>query len=249
MSDSVGGGDPLQRLEEAAERENRALATKGQVRRVDKRSSRRSQMVVAVSLLIAIISVMWSGYNTIQITHNETQNALTREGVESLKAANEKLAAQGLPQIPLPREGESIDADAIAAAAAALMYDRIRSDPAFRGAQGVPGKPGDTGATGATGLPGAPGTEGPRGPEGVPTDEQVNEGISIYCSQASRPCMGEPGPPGKPGADSNVPGPPGPGPAVITFSWTEQTVLGPVVHSYVCSPEPAESTNMVCEEQ
>jgi hypothetical protein len=208
MSGSVGG-DPIARLEQAAGRETRRLATKGQVDRVERRSSRRGQIVTALSLLIAILSVSWSGWNSLQISRNEARDAaedvITTEGLESLRAANEKLVEQGLPEIPLPREGDRVDADAVAAAAAALMYDRIRNDPAFQGPQGPVGPTGAAGTPGSPCLPSEPACVGPGGPEG-PSGAEGAAGADgdkgdrgdpgLPCLPENPACVGPMGPPG-----------------------------------------------------
>jgi hypothetical protein len=213
MSSSVGGDDgrnALDNFEELAMDEARQAPTKGQVARIDRRSSRRSQVAVALSLLIAILAVGFSTYNTVSIARNEAQNALTQEGLDSLRSANEKLAEQGLPEIPLPRDGEAIDADAIAAAAAALMYDRIRSDPSFKGAQGGRGEPCTPDVPGCTGPEGKAGTDGAKGQDGAPapevSDERIAAGIEAYCGRVPSPCVG----PGGPVGPEGPPGPEGP---------------------------------------
>lgn len=236
------------KLIEVGEESGRQSA-KERMERVERKTSRAAQAAVAISLLVALFSLLLAGWNTLSIAHNEAQNAITQDGLESLKAANERLEARGLPKIPLPREGESINADALAAAAAAILKDDIRDDPNFRGPQGRPGDPcvpqvpGCTGPAGPSGQNGSEGQQGPMGAQGPgPTDEQILAGVSAYCTADPTKCQGAKGEKG----DQGVPGPIGPqgsaGPPGIVCPGG----MAPVVKGYpdlegdyavVCRPE------------
>lgn len=204
-----------------------------------------------LSLIIALLSGAWAGWNSIQIAQNEARAAITQDGVDSLKAANEKLEEQGLDPIPLPREGEAIDADALAAAAAALAYNQMKNDPTFQGPQGVPGatgKPGEGGKPGAEGKPGSEGARGQDGEDAPPvTAEQLAQAVAAYCSQASQPCTGDQGPAGRDGVNGADGADGRDGPSVFTFT-VPGNGLSPD-RNYVCSPDPPDSTNFVCQEQ
>lgn len=226
--------------------------------RVERKTSRAAQAAVAISLLVALLSLLLAGWNTISIAHNEASNAVTKEGLESLKAANERLKDRGLPEIPLPREGEPIDADALAAAAAAILKEDIADDPRFRGPQGPPGDSCDSnqiGCRGPAGPSGENGPEGPAGPSGVEgppgedatiTDEELAAAVAAYCTGTSNPCQGDQGPQGDPG-EPGPQGPAGPPPAVFTFTIPGDGLLVPD-RNYVCNPSPVGSSNFVCEQ-
>jgi hypothetical protein len=153
--------------------------------RAERNSLRSLRAAVAIAILGMLLSFLWNGWNSGQIAQNEAQYAITQEGLDSLKAANERLEERGLPQIPLPREGEALDADAIAAAAAAILKDDISEDPTFRGpkgdscdpeevgCQGPSGPSGQPGAPGESGDTGQPGSVGERGPQGRGIDTLV----------------------------------------------------------------------------
>lgn len=124
MATSRGSGEPLVDLDHALTQVEQVP----KVERIERRLNRRSQVVVAVSLIIALLSMAWSTYNGIQIAQNEARVALSEEGLRSLREANEDLARQGLPTIPEPKPGEGIDMNALAHAAAAI----VAGDPRFR---------------------------------------------------------------------------------------------------------------------
>lgn len=76
------------------------------------------------------------------------------------------------------------------------------SDVAQDAPEAIPGE------TGPAGIAGLPGPAGPRGPG--PTAQQVLDGItSCFSAGTCTAPRGEPGPEGKPGADSVIPGPVG----------------------------------------
>lgn len=246
MNTSRGSGEPLADLETQLIQVEQVP----KVEKIERRFNRKGQVVVVVSLIIALLSGAWAGWNSIQIAQNEARAAITEDGVASLRAANEKLEAQGLEPIPLPREGEAIDADALAAAAAALAYNQMKNDPSFRGPQGEKGdscdsnqvgcrgpsgKPGQPGVAGESGDTGEPGLNGERGPQGPgPTDEQVQANIALYCNANPTSCMGPKGDPGTPGAT---------GPAIQSFTFTYGA--GPLAATYTCT-DPDGDLNYEC---
>lgn len=179
MNISRGNGEPLADLEKTLVEVEQVP----KVHRIERRFDRKNQAVVVICIIVSLLAVAWAGWNSIKIAKNEAQFAITREGIESLEAANQRLEERGLPQIPLPREGQSIDADALAAAAAAILKEDISNDPAFRGpqgprgdscdsnqvgCQGPAGKDGQNGSQGRDGLPGEPGEPGQDGEDGAP---------------------------------------------------------------------------------
>jgi hypothetical protein len=249
MNTSRGSGEPLVDLETQLIQVEQVP----KVERIERRFNRRGQVVVVLSLIIALLSGAWAGWNSIQIAQNEARAAITEDGIASLRAANEKLRSQGLDPIPLPREGEAIDADALAAAAAALAYNQMKNDPTFRGPQGEKGDscdsnqvgcrgpsgprgtPGIPGEGGDTGQPGADGQAGPQGPG--PTDEQVQANIAVYCNAYPTSCMGPKGDPGTPGSPGD------PGPAIQSFTFTYGPE--PLAVTYTCT-DPDGDLNYEC---
>jgi len=199
-----------------------------QLRRVERRSSRGTQVAVAISLLIALASVVFSTWNSIAISQNTAHQAVNEKAIQDLREINRLREHAGLPQIPLPKQGEDIDAQTIAAAAAAIALDDIKNDPRFKGPQGVPGESCDSNQVGCQGPKGNDGPEGPEGQEGPsgppgkdadpaakPTDEQVAAAVEAYCSRETQPCRGPAGPEGPmgpqgPKGDVGQMGPEGP---------------------------------------
>jgi hypothetical protein len=174
-----------------------------QAKRAERNSSRGLKAAVAISIIGLFLSFLWNGYNTREIAQNEAQYVITQQGLDSLAEANEKLRERGLPEIPVPREGDGLDADALAAAAAAILKDDIYQDPSFKGRSGDRGEPCTPQVPGCTGQPGKSGSEGARGQDGAnglnATDEQVGEAVEAYCSRPTNPCVGPQGLAGEPG--------------------------------------------------
>jgi hypothetical protein len=231
----------LDQFEELALEEAAQAPTKRQVERVERRSSRRSQIAVALSLLIAIGAVIFSTINSVQIAQTEAKSAITQEGLDNLRDINKDLRDRGLPQIPEPKAGDPVDMNALAAAAAAIVNDRVKDDPRFRGPQGRQGEPCAPQVPGCTGPPGPGGQEGSQGQQGPPgaqgpgpSDAQVQDGVSAYCAANPVNCIGPKGDPG-------VPGPQGErGPAIQSFTY--QDALGV---SYTCT-DPDGDLNYTC---
>ncbi|NUO59010.1 MAG: collagen-like protein [Hamadaea sp.] len=108
--------------------------------------------------------------------------------------------------------GASItQAQAIAAVATYCSSGTCKGPTGATGAQGVAGQEGAAGAAGADGKNGAdstvPGPQGPAGAEGPagpagpgPTQAQINEAVTAYCSAAADRCTGPAGPKGDTGA-------------------------------------------------
>lgn len=206
-SDGLGGSDRrLGELDDKlteVEEEVRRIPTKEHVDHVERSAGRGVRIAIVAAVLVSLLAVAFSAWNTWRIADNAARVAITAEGLESLRAANERLAEQGLPEIPLPREGEPIDADALAAAAAAIVLGEIKDDPDFRGPEGDAGSPGVPGPGGNPGEPGEDGSDGPRG----------QSGDSPPCLSEPMQCRGQdgedgaPGEPGEDGSDAVLPGP------------------------------------------
>lgn len=204
-------GYPLDELEtkiDDVEREVRKVPSKEHVDAVDKRTSLHTKMAVVACLVIALLGFGLSIWNSAVTAHNSARAAITEDGLESLRAANDKLREQGLPQIKVPEAGQPIDSDALAAAVAAIVKADIVGDPAFRGPRGRQGDPCVPAVPGCTGDTGQPGSSGPGGPEGATGDqglqgdqgEQGEKGdMGEPCLPSNPACVGPVGPPGPPG--------------------------------------------------
>lgn len=212
MSSSDGSASSADQLESTLsdlDEQVRHVPTKERVDHVERKASRGAQIAVIVSILIALASAGVTTWNSFTIADNTARAALTEQGLESLEAANKKLEERGLPKIPVPDQGQPIDADALAAAAAAILKADIATDPNFKGPQGPRGRsgaPGEGGDTGGRGREGQSGSQGQEGPS--PSDQRILDAVSAYCSASPARCQGPQGvqgEPGKNGADSTVP--------------------------------------------
>lgn len=194
------------------------------VDRAERRSSRGLRAAVAITILGLLINFLWSGWNATNIAQNEARLALSEQGLESLRSANEELRRQGLPEIPEPEPGEPFDADALAAAAAAILKDDISNDPQFKGPEGDTGPSGAPGAPcvpevpGCTGPPGPGGQDGSQGQQGPKGDEGDQGEMGEPCSPDLEACRGPQGEPGQTGPS----GPPGP---VCPPGWYPEVVM------------------------
>lgn len=184
------------------ERQEKERPTKEDVARIDRRSRMRTNIAVSVSIVIAAIGLILSTKNSGDISDAKAQAAINDVGISALKEANERLAAQGLPQIPVPQPGQPIDPNAIAIAAAGIVRADIRNDPNFRGPSGASGAPGSaiTGPSGAPCLPSNPDCRGPSGESGAPGVSGASGAPGSPCDPATLPaCVGPSGASGAPG--------------------------------------------------
>jgi hypothetical protein len=161
------------------------LPTKRQVSRVATESRRRSSIAVLLSSLlsaaIALTALGWSSINSHAIADNTAKAAITDQSIHSLQDANEKLAARGLPQIPVPQQGQQIDINGLVNSVSALVLADVERDPRFKGPQGATGATGHEGPTGDTGEPGKSGSEGPGGLNGeTPVPTLTAEGHLVF---------------------------------------------------------------------
>lgn len=161
------------------------LPTKRQVRRVATESRRRSSIAVLLSSLlaaaIALTALGWTSVNSRAIADNTARAAITEQSIHSLQDANKQLAARGLPQIPVPSQGQTIDVNGLVNSVSALVLADVERDPRFRGPEGAAGAPGHEGATGHTGEQGKPGSEGPGGLNGeTPVPTVTSDGHLVF---------------------------------------------------------------------
>lgn len=105
--------------------------------------------------------------------------------------------------------------------------------PGVRGERGIQGLPGVQGLQGIPGVPGIPGLPGGPGLPGI-DGRDGEDGEDSPCVDDPEPCRG---PEGRPGADSTVPGPPGP---TCEPGWHPETVaVGmPPRDARVCVEDP-----------
>ena len=223
------------------ESDSRDRPTKRQVEAVAKESKKSNHRGIALALIFSIL-VSIVGYAFARDASRTsaavaTRQTLSESALESLREANDKLIAKGIAPIPLPPDGDPIDANALAQAAAALVL----SDPRFAGLtladlrrqvdsyfrdhplpEGQ--KPTTEQVTSAVaGIYAA----NPPAPGRPPTAAEIAAGVSAYCSDGA--CKGvkgdageigptgPAGPTGEPGApcpstDEACKGPKGDGP-------------------------------------
>jgi len=169
--DGAGGSDRQGELEDQlalVEDEVRRVPTKEHVDHVERRVTRLGKMAVVTSLIISVLAVAGCVFLAVWVSRNEAQSTITDQAIEDLREANRLRVEQGLPEIPLPGPGETVDANSVAAMAAALLLEDIRDDSRFRGPEGDAGAPGTPGQGGDTGQPGRDGTDGSSGQDGDP---------------------------------------------------------------------------------
>jgi hypothetical protein len=182
----------------------RNVPTKQRVDKVERKSKMWSKAAVVASAALALFSLGLSGWNTRNIANNAAKSAVTDQSIRTLQDANAKLSARGLPQIPVPKQGEQVDLNGLVNSVSALVLADIGNDPRFRGPQGKRGGSGEQGESGDTGEPGQPGSGGPSGLNGeTPVPSISPEGHLIFTTSSGSvdlgPLPGAPGVPGEPG--------------------------------------------------
>lgn len=177
MSTSGGMvGEPLAELEKTLTRVEQVP----KVRKIERRMDRRTKMICSVCIIVTLLAVAWSAVNTVWITQNTANAAVTDQAVKDLREVNKLRTDAGLPEIPMPAEGEPVDIRAVAEVAAALALDQVKNDPRFTGPSGRPGasctpsQPGCTGKDGSDGQRGAQGQEGAKGKDGMTPQLNLN---------------------------------------------------------------------------
>lgn len=213
------------------------------VARVERATSRGLKAAVIIACVGVFLSLAWTGWNSRDIAENEARVALSEQGLNSLRTANEELRRQGLPTIPEPAPGEPFNADSLAAAAAAILKEEIANDSRFKGDTGASGArgepctplvPGCTGPEGKVGQTGPQGPLGPKGEKGDPGEEGPRGPQGEPCDPSNPACVGPigprgpEGPAGPAGADGMPPCPPG-----YTPEW-EARIDGKLI--LVCDP-------------
>jgi hypothetical protein len=128
--------ESIHRVETAladVEVQTRDLPTRHEVDRAVTKTKRSSHVAIAISAIIAILigvgGVVIGYVNAKDIAPLAADSALNKASIKSLNEANDKLRDAGLPQIPVPQNGEVLNANALAQAAAALVL----ADPRFAG--------------------------------------------------------------------------------------------------------------------
>lgn len=214
---------PFEELEAAlvtVDQQAREIPSKQDIKRTERRSSRNGRVAIVVSMIIALLSLVFTGINGHQIADTAAKQALNESSLQSLKEANKKLEAAGLPPVPVPQQiGQAFDANALAQAAAALVL----SDPRFAGLtiadlrRQVEGyfashplpegqKPTTDQVTAAVAAIYA---ANPPRPGRAPTVDEIADAVSAYCAGNNR-CRGPVGPQGETGATGQPAPPPTP---------------------------------------
>lgn len=189
--------------------------TKRQVETVAAESKKRTHRGIATGVALAIIISLLS-FGAARVTGKDVAQIETREtlrdsAIQSLREANDKLVSRGIAPIPLPADGNAIDANALAQAAAALVL----ADPRFAGltladlrrqvddyfrAHPLPEGQKPTTEQVTTAVAGIYAAN-PPAPGRPPTAAEIASGVSAYCAGGA--CKGEKG-------DTGSAGPTGP---------------------------------------
>lgn len=222
MPTSRGIGGPLADLETTLAEVEQVP----KVQRIERQATMRTKVAILIFAIFTLLAVVLSAWNTTGIADTRAQQVINEKAIDDLREVNRLREQQGLPQIPLPKEGEKVDVNAVAEAAAAIALDQVKHDPRFKGPQGARGEPcvpdlvGCTGPTGKPGESGAQGQEGPPGQRGAPCDPEVVPECQGPVGPAGPPGpMGPPGPEGPPGQQ----GPAGvPCPDGYSLGWEER---------------------------
>lgn len=192
------------------------VPTRADVRRSVDRVKRDNNLAIIICIIIVLVISMASfaiGYfNSKSIAASSAIAALDRQSLQSLKEANDKLIAQGLPPIPVPPSGNTVDANALAQAAAALVL----ADPRFAGLtitdlrkqvdayfamhplpEGQKPTP-DQVISAVSQIYAA----NPPRPGRPPTPDEIVDAVSAFCANGF--CQGTPGAEGKQGPQGNA---------------------------------------------
>jgi hypothetical protein len=214
--------ESIERVETAlmdVEVQTRDLPTRNELDRAVTKTKQSGHVAIAVSVILAFLIGMGGvviGYvNARDIAPLAADSALNKASIDSLNEANEKLKDAGLPQIPVPPNGEAVNANALAQAAAALVLadprfagltladlrrqvdDYFREHPLPEGQKPTP----DQVIQAVTTICADGACKGR-----PPTPGEISASVSAYC--ANDACRGQPGVNGQPG---NI-GPEGRGP-------------------------------------
>lgn len=179
--------DPISQLDRASdlidqvEQRTGGVASKKQLIRVQKQTSRGLYIAVAICLLISLATALTVAVMIPRLVRTETGIAVNSAAIESAIATRDELrkagvAEQDLPPIPQTQpDDRGVDVGAIVDTITAQVLAEVRNDPRYRGPAGQPGTPCDPaiderciGPEGRSGDPGDDGDEGPRGEPGEP---------------------------------------------------------------------------------
>ena len=211
--------ESIQRMETAladVEVQTRDLPTRSEVTQAVQQSKRTSHVGIAIASIIAILvatfGVVIGIHNARDNAAIQARTALNDASIKSLNEANDTLKAAGLPEVPVPQNGETVNANALAQAAAALVLadprfagltladlrrqvdDYFREHPLPEGQKPTADQVIQAVTQIYAANPPAPGEPGR-----PPTPAEISAAVSAYC--ANDACRGTPGIPGANGTD------------------------------------------------
>lgn len=153
----------------------------------ERKTNRTLKVAVALSVLVALISLLANYKQARDLAKQTTANELNATSIKLLQEANATREEAGLPPIPVPESsseaGSEVDVNSLVKSVTTLVLAEIRDNPEYRGPQGPqgpngvpgtpgipgePGTPGETGEPGPIGLQGIQGSQGPQGTQGIP---------------------------------------------------------------------------------
>lgn len=229
-------------LAEAAQNVQK-MPTYEYVKKVERRSDRNRNVVIAVVLLISIIALVVGSIAYSDGVRNATQISINETALDTYNEAIQELRAKGVPESELPPPpaqptgSAEVDVDGLIEATSAKVIANIRNNPALTGPMGDRGPAGEpcdpainpacVGPEGDEGQPGKPGTSGTPGTPGTP---------------------GSPGTPGGEGPKGDA----GPKPVAASFdrdgagscryitTYDDGSTLAAPAPDNMCSPAPIE---------
>ena len=205
--------------------EARNTPTRNELKLVSRKSDRNRNVGIALFMIISVVTLILSSWNTQRIAETSTTTAINSSSIRALQEARDTLRASGVPENELPPPvvqsdpSQPIDVNAIVQASAALVLAEIRTDPRYRGIAGAEGLPGDpcdpatdpgcqgppgrdSDVPGPSGLPGDVGEQGPpgeRGEQGERGDPGEQGPIGPQGPAGEQGPQGESGPAGEDG--------------------------------------------------
>lgn len=146
----------------------------------ERKTNRTLKVAVALSVLVALISLLANYKQARDLAKQTTANELNATSIKLLQEANATREEAGLPPIPVPESsseaGSEVDVNSLVKSVTTLVLAEIRDNPEYRGPQGPSGPigpvgpigpNGDSGTQGKSGEPGIQGEQGPIGFQGI----------------------------------------------------------------------------------
>lgn len=189
------------------------------IKRVERKSDRNRNVVIAVVLLISILGLVIGTLAYTQGVKNAAQLSVNDSALKTYNEAIVELRAQGVPEDQLPPPpilaadpgaGQSVNVDGLIDAASAKVLAEVRGNPAYRGANGLGGPGGPVGPPcnpninpdcvgpgGAQGQPGTPGSNGTNGVDGTNGTDGTNGANGVDGAPGGEGPKGDTGAPGR----------------------------------------------------